>query len=707
MSRVGEAGTRWGGDDPVNAFRRLAAALTAVAVALLAAAACAHAANPIQVENSKPGDSAWEGAVTAHVNFLHPPIDGYASASSVRSGGTIDFSVNVPEPARYRVEISRLGWYGGMGGRRVTCLVGSVLDPTCARDEPGVQQPAVPPPDPATGEVAAGWSVTDHLQVPEDWVSGYYVAVFRLTTGRLAGETGFAPFIVQAPVADHSQILVQVPSNTWEAYNAFGGEDVYTTPQAVKVSFDRPYQHHHLFRWEYPLVRYLERGGYDVSYATDDDVDRDPAILLDHQLDLTAGHGEYWTRAERDGWEAARDHGVDLAFMGANTGYWQVRYEDGGRTMVSYKSKRDPEPVAALKTVEFRHLDPPRPECELLGEQSGKRESETGRYLDYTITKAGVADPWFAGSGLRVGSALTGLVGFEFDSVAVAPHCHVPPLTALLRFSGRPERKLLTADAVRYRACSGSEVFDAGSLFFSWGLDSWRDPEFSPPAWPPPPGDSPPLQRVMGNAITDMLLPHPSFRTDGAVRVLGHGRLLRIDPAGPSAAVAVSASAIASSSDGRLVARRIGTVAGPAGSVTWRPKIPRTAVAVVVAVTARTGTVRDSRRYIVLTDGRGGLVGGAGPLSAAGCYGPRAQVLTPTLGSVLRVRADVSRPFTLKIFHQGKRAASVRVRGRAGAVTVPGHGLPCGRLSLVLGAPGVTLRLAAIKLCGHGAGPAP
>jgi hypothetical protein len=704
---VGKTGIRGLGGRRTGYTVRLLAALFAATIAVGAAAASALAANPVQLENSKPGDSAWEGAVTAHVNFLHPPIDGYASATSVRPGGTLDFFVNVPHPARYRVEISRLGWYGGAGGRRLTCLVGSALDSTCTRDEPGVQQPAVPPPDPVTGEVRAAWSVTDHLQVPDGWVSGYYLAIFKLTTGSGAGETGFAPFIVQAPAGDHAQVLVEVPTNTWQAYNAFGGEDVYTTPQAVKVSFDRPYQHHHLFRWEYPLVRFLERGGYDVSYATDDDVDRDPGILLDHRLDIAAGHGEYWTKAIRDGWDKARARGVNLAFGGANTGYWQVRYEDEDRTMVSYKSNRDPEPDPALKTVEFRHLDPPRPECELVGEQSSQRESETGQYFSYTLTRAGAADPWFARSGLRAGGTIPGIVGFEFDSVAVAPSCHVPPVTALLRFSGHsddPGGPLLTADAVRYRACSGSEVFDAGSLFFSWGLDSWRDPEFSPPLWPPPPGDSPVLQRAMANALGDMLIAHPRPRAAGAVHVVGHGSELRIDPGVPSASLSVQGSAIGFARDGQTVSKSIGSIDGR-GAVTWHPRVPRSAVAVVLDLTARTGEVRDSRQYVLLTDRHGRAVGPASPLSAASCYGSRAHVLTAVFGGPrhrrLRVAVDMPRPFTLKLFHGGERAGFVRVGRRRGPgiVEFPPAGIPCGRVPISLSAGGLKLTLSAVRAC--------
>ncbi len=476
----------------------------------------AVAANPIQIENAKAGDSHWTAATQDPSGSA---IEGYASATSVRPGEMIGFHVSTTPAARYRIEIDRLGWYGGSGGRRVSCLVSSSLDPSCSRDEAGAEQPAPGAPDPVTGELEVGWPVTDTLAVPASWTSGYYLAVFRLTSGPSAGQTGYTPFIVQAPAGEHSAILVQVPSNTWQAYNTWGGEDLYTQPRAVKVSFDRPYALEGptavpaghgggLFNWEYPLIRFLERGGWDLSYATDDDVDRDPSILLNHALDMTAGHDEYWTKQMRDGWEAARAAGVNLAFMGANTGYWQVRYEDGDRTMVGYKTSPDPDPDPTTQTVQFRQLNPPRPECELEGVQFAGAVLY-GQYFDYAVAPTGATDPWFSGTGLTAGAPLTGLVGGETD--AVDPGCHVPPPVTLLGYSGPPVAAgtpPVTADSVRYTACSGAEVFSAGSLQFSWGLDSWRAPAYSTPGFPPPPPASAGLQQAMTQALADLTQSH-------------------------------------------------------------------------------------------------------------------------------------------------------------------------------------------------------
>ena len=130
---------------------------------------------------------------------------------------------------------------------------------------------------------------------------------------------------------------------------------------------------------------------------------------------MTAGHDEYWTKTMRDAFEAARRAGVDLAFMGANTGYWQMRYEDERRTIVEYRSgKRDPETDPALKTVRFRDLTPPRPECWLEGVQWG----EIGN-ADYTAVGAAITptDPWFKGTRFKPTDTLPHLVGYEYDTL--------------------------------------------------------------------------------------------------------------------------------------------------------------------------------------------------------------------------------------------------------------------------------------------------
>jgi hypothetical protein len=480
--------------------RRTACALFAAAAAAVLfsgprtatdAASVGHLGNPVETENLRAGTRGWELSVAPGRS-----VEGYASDVSVAPGGQLRLHVSTTPAASYRVRIFRLGWYSGIGAHLLTCR------PGCATAESGQPQP-IPPPQPLTGKIDAAWPVTDVVAIGSDWVTGYYIAELELTSGPYAGTASPVAFVVTALPTQRSAILVQASVNTWQAYNAWGGKSLYDRASvdglaANRVSFDRPYAKldesifaQGPFDWEYQLVRFLEREGYDVSYSTDVDTDRDPEQLLRHRLIIVSGHDEYWSTAMRDAFEAARDAGTNLAFFGANIGEWHIRYEDNRRTIVAYKARLDPVGDRTQRTTTFRRLG--RPECQLVGGQYNGGGSPGDPAPDYSVA-APASDPWLAETGLRPGDSLRGVVGYEWD--AVVPGCAVPGTPQVLFHWGGAN----PADAVRYRAPSGARVFDAGTLQFSWALDGWggHDSLVTPQA-----------QILVRNALDDLLRPAP------------------------------------------------------------------------------------------------------------------------------------------------------------------------------------------------------
>jgi hypothetical protein len=152
--------------------------------------------------------------------------------------------------------------------------------------------------------------------------------------------------------AGSSDLLFQTSDTTWQAYNSYGGNSLYTgspAGRAYKVSYNRPFNNRGnvnswLFDAEYPMVRWLESNGYDVSYFTGMDSDRSGSLIQRHRVFLSVGHDEYWSGAQRSNVEAARAAGVSLAFFSGNEVFWKTRWEpsvDGSntpyRTLVSYK----------------------------------------------------------------------------------------------------------------------------------------------------------------------------------------------------------------------------------------------------------------------------------------------------------------------------------------------------------------------------------
>jgi hypothetical protein len=435
--------------------------LAAVVLLLLAFAAPAAAANPIALENSRPGNGGWEippGAGTL--------ITGYASETSVAPGQTFHLHVEAPVGSPYRVLVYRLGWYRGLGGRLIMCL------PGCGSSRIAVAQPPPSTPNPLTGLLYAPWRVTDRLAVPRDAVSGYYEAKLEVVGGPYTGAIGSIPLIVrQSPTARPAAMLVQVPVNTWEAYNPWGGRSLYaygTPSHAIQVSFDRPYDQQEFAAMqtglELPWVRFLERNGFDVAYQTDQDTDRDPASLLAHRLVFSIGHDEYWTKRMYDAFMRAKALGTNLMF-GSNAALWRMRYASGRRTILESRS-----PQYDGTGFAWSFGDPP---CRLMGVEY---QEYTQRWIGapptpYTVVGP-AGDPWLAAAGLQPGQLIPGVVGYEWDELI--PGCFPGQVVPLMQASlpgsdGRPT----TAEMVRATAHSGARVFAMGTMELCWALDSF------------------------------------------------------------------------------------------------------------------------------------------------------------------------------------------------------------------------------------------
>ena len=429
-------------------------------------ATSATAANPVQRENSRPGTPGWEipaGAGTV--------ISGYASETSVAPGQSFDLHVSSPPGSRYRVLVYRLGWYRGVGGRLIVCV------PGCRSSHAAIVQPPATTPDSVTGLFRAPWRVTDRVEIPPDAVSGYYEAKLEIVSGAHAGAVGSVPLLVrQSPGAAPSAVLVQVPVNTWEAYNRWGGKSLYqfgTSMHAVEVSFDRPFDQQLFYnmvtKLELPWVRFLERNGIDASYQTDVDTDSDPGSLPRHRLVFAIGHDEYWTQQMRDAFNRALALSTNLMF-GSDSADWRMRYAAGRRTIVEWRDPSiDPARNRRLDNGFFSTFG--EPECQLMGVQHqwAAQRDLTAPPTSYTVVGPS-SDPWLAAAGLAPGDVIPGVVGYEWDSVT--PGCFtgqvVPLMTALIPGSNGVTH---SADMVRATAPSGGRVFAMGTMELAWALD--------------------------------------------------------------------------------------------------------------------------------------------------------------------------------------------------------------------------------------------
>ncbi|MGL6278817.1 MAG: N,N-dimethylformamidase beta subunit family domain-containing protein [Gaiella sp.] len=480
------------------------------ALALVAFALAVGAASGASRAAAAAADGTWRVVAPREPRA----IEGYASQTSVAPGEALELHVATMPGERYRIEVHRIGWYGGSGGRRVLCApVG------CRQDLDGVPR-VMPEPNRRTGETRVDWPVTDRVVVPSAWRSGYYLAKLILTTGTDTGRAAAVPFAVRPPAGARPALLVVLPVNTWQQYNAWGGLNTYTDKvAAVRVSFDRPYAHDLVKPLlDYPIVRFVDQFRYDAGYVTDVDVDRDPSLLLRTQLVVVPGHSEYWTKRMRDGLERARDAGVDLAFLSGNTGYWQTRYTDASRrALLQYRSAAvDPITDPSLETVRWRDQPVDRQECELIGVQwqGGHPLTDPGVH-PYTVARGALTHPWFRGTGFRAGDRVRGAVGYEWD--AIAPECAATNrrVRVLFHYEGKrtPQKTGVytstfhstNADLVTYRARSGATVLAVGSIDFGWTLTGdARGGRVAPGLTRPETPPDPRMQRFMRNAFDEL-----------------------------------------------------------------------------------------------------------------------------------------------------------------------------------------------------------
>jgi Bacterial Ig domain len=373
-----------------SVVRNLPTALIAVFIGHLYAAVpnevdpfspCPSTASAIACENSKPGSprTEWD-------SFVDQSLQGFATRQSLKRGEVVNFKIKTDvDVASYDVVIYRLGYYAGMGARKITTIaaVPSQRQPQCLT----IQSPSADPTIDAKNFPAfhdcGNWMISARWVVPSNATSGVYVAKLIRSDDR--NQTNHIYFVVR-DVAGSSDLLFQTSDTTWQAYNPYPldekkripGYSLYrlestikNLPRGYKVSFNRPYlsrtwdpvgrrfmnqssAYGDLFQLEYPMIRFLERNGYNVSYISGADTDIRGAYIRRHKVFVSVGHDEYWSGPQRSNVSAARAAGVHLAFFSANAIYWKTRWEtdpyrEPHRILVSFKDGAD---------VSDRKIDP-------------------------------------------------------------------------------------------------------------------------------------------------------------------------------------------------------------------------------------------------------------------------------------------------------------------------------------------------------------
>jgi hypothetical protein len=428
----------------------------------------------VRAENRREGTLAWRLPSSPGPGL----VEGYVSDQDIAPGQEERFYVNAPGAQWVRIELFRLGWYQGLGGRLVerSAKLPAERQPPCHHDS-------------TTGLTQCHWHATWSLRLPRSLVSGIYV-------GKLVSSTGAQRYTLMVLRGVHPGAMVaQISTATYEAYNDYGGDDLYpaalpvgvtSSHQGVEVSYDRPYDTAsgagQLFSRDIAMVHFLEREGYPVTYTTDVGVDLHPDELRHARVVVDIGHSEYWSQRAHDAYGAARDHGVNLAFFTSDTMGWRVRYSPAGspsseagrpdHVIIGYKehaaldpdqslpSGRFPDGGASITATKYENCITPR-----LGRSTG---APIYAYYAWSPT---LRPAWlFARTGFAPGSSVAGILGYELDRVAPSPLAGLVLVGSGHATCQGSIAQSNVAHSVLYRAHSGALVFSAGTMGWQLGL---------------------------------------------------------------------------------------------------------------------------------------------------------------------------------------------------------------------------------------------
>jgi hypothetical protein len=472
--------------------RQLLRALTAAGAVALTPGGRAAERDRVKAENEREGTTDWQLTYTridprtkctrfgGGLGGRSTMIEGYVSRTSARAGDKLDVFASADPASAVTLDVYRLGYYQGKGGRHV-----GRFGPFEARPQPA----------PAVGERRlreCRWEPATTLEVPRDWVSGVYLG--KLSAARHRYQS-YVVFIIRDDRP--ADFVFQCSDNTWQAYNAWPDnyslyindrEDKKILTPDARVSFDRPYGKYvqifdnplsqgsgEFLLWEFPLAFWMEQHGYDVTYVSNADVHADPKSVTRGKAFLSVGHDEYWSRQQFDHVLAAVKAGVNVAFLSGNTCCFVAPFSASSAGVADrvltragrYGGIRPKEKAfMADLTVEAPN------EATLIGAQTVTPFNGSG---DWVVARP---DHWlFEGTRMKKGDRIPGLVGWEFHGEP-ADIAGLEVVAEGPTWTGGDEESHYTATV--YPWPKGNLVFNAATIFWSQGLSA-------------PPGHMPPI----------------------------------------------------------------------------------------------------------------------------------------------------------------------------------------------------------------------
>lgn len=450
-----QVGNGWGSDTQRAAWSNTSGVVYAIDLDTSTTPGTDNALIWYHLQNSQSIDTAgvsWANGgngVQVGSGFTTEPtaaLQGYPSALSTPQGGSVGINVSTTFPS-YTATVVR--------------VAPSASDPVTVQSSTsytGRFQPL------QTGYRSAGcgWSADFDVSIPASWQSGIYAAQLRSPQG-----VPFDAVFFVRPATPQQQIAVVVPTNTYNAYNTWGGHDQYTTGQAGvqrTVTMLRPCRttalsgggviNHNLYS-DLFLLQWMTSQNIAFDCYTDLDLDGTGSTWLSHYKGVVLlSHPEYWTDVARTNLLNYLDNGGRVLDTGGNTLYERIAYS-ADRTAAIFRT-----PTGARDVFD----DAGEPTADVLG-----IDYDPLSYMDFYPYQVNVLHPWLDGTGLGVGSTFgaasydgPGASGWEIDSYA-----GTTPGTVVIASGLNPNGG---ADMCQVPKPNNGWVFTTGSIAFNGAI---------------------------------------------------------------------------------------------------------------------------------------------------------------------------------------------------------------------------------------------
>ena len=440
--------------------------------------------------------------VDPKTKYRCPWIEGYCSRTSVSAGEAITFHVSTNPPSPFTLDIYRTGYYGGAGARLMRQL----------GPFKGVTQP-----DPPIGPKRVRdcqWEPCTSLTIPSHWLSGVYVGKL---TAELEGWQSYVIFIVRDD--RRADFIFQCSDTTWQAYNRWpsqfalynDGKTVWYWGPDVQVSFNRPYGKYcqildaplstgsgEWFLWEFPFAYWLESQGYDVTYISNLDTHASADGLLRAKGFLSVGHDEYYSSAMFRNVQTAIARGLNVGFFSGNTCCGRILLSPDGRGQANRVYERDGVygPLDGIAGMDRLPVVQPYANA-LIGAHSIKPVTGGADWI------CALPDHWvFAGTGMKKGDGIPGLVGWEWHGdPAPIPGLEIVAAGPTQSAPGKPNGGIYAATV--YPGPKGNFVFNASTCWWADGLS--EPPGYvRPSVYTTPRGPDSRVQQITRNVLARM-----------------------------------------------------------------------------------------------------------------------------------------------------------------------------------------------------------